>query len=109
MHILKRLAAIGFDRRPVGDIVATFIKPYRDFCNLSAICNYVVAESQAIHGTGVLLFVVFSGTCKTEKDSSSYCNLVNFSLVIPFALSLFDILVKLMYLHFISFICLFCL
>ena len=53
-YMLKRLAATDFDQRLIGDLVATFVKPCRDFCSLSAI----VFLSQ--RGCSTFLFFFFN-------------------------------------------------
>ena len=59
--MFKRLAATNFVRRPISDLVATIIKLHRDFCNLSAIVIFLVAErlrrGRKLCGTGALIDV----------------------------------------------------
>ena len=54
--MFKRLAATNFVRRPISDLVATIIKLHCDFCNLSAIVIFLVAErsrrGRKLCGTG---------------------------------------------------------
>ena len=46
--MLKRLAANDYDQLPIGDLVATFVKPCPNFWNLSAIVIFLVTEKSQV-------------------------------------------------------------
>ena len=74
--MLKRLAIAEFDWRPLGDLIATFVKAHHDSCNLSVIVTFL-AQSCKLSGTGIYLDYPDMGTFVTNSTKGSQTFRIN--------------------------------